>query len=60
MTELQELKEMVEGGDSWIEALEQVDLDKMTLEGDTDVAIRIGMLLELLEQISDKAGVVYE
>lgn len=60
MTELQELKEMVEGGDSWVEALEQVDLDKMSQEGDADVAIWIGMLLELLEQISHKAGVVYE
>ena len=56
-TELQDLKDCVEDGDSWVEALEKVDLVKMREEGNGDVADKIEKVLDLIGEISDNAGV---
>lgn len=59
-TELQDLKECVEGGESWVYALENVNLTQMREEGNGDVADKIEKALALIDEISDAAGVDYD
>ena len=56
-TELQQLKENIEDGDSCIEAYEKVDLAQMQLEGDHVVARQIATVLEFVAEINEAAGV---
>jgi type II secretory pathway component PulF len=56
-TELEQMKENIEEGDSCIEAFEQVDLIKMVKEGNDDVALKINQVLALTGQILEAAGV---
>lgn len=57
VTELEQLKECIEGGDSCIEAYEKVDLDQMRAEGNWAVASKIEMVLDMVGEINDAAGV---
>lgn len=59
-TQLEELKECVEDGDSWVEALEQVDIDQMILEGDVAVAEKVKKVLDLISELIEDAGVTFE
>ena len=56
-TELQNLKEAVMDGDSWVEALEQVDIDQMIQEGDGVVAEKVKKVLDLISELIEDAGV---
>lgn len=56
-TQLEELKECVEDGDSWVEALEQVDIDQMILEGDVAVAEKVKKVLDLIGELIEDAGI---
>lgn len=56
-TELEGLKNMIEGGESCVYAYEQVDLDKMRKEGNADVAHQIELCLALVDDINEAAGV---
>jgi hypothetical protein len=56
-TQLEELKECVEDGDSWVEALEQVDIDQMILEGDVAVAEKVKKVLDLISELHEDAGI---
>ena len=56
-TELECIKEEIEDGSSWIEALEVTDLEKMTSQGNGDIAAKIKQVLDLFDEISDAAGV---
>lgn len=56
-TELQYLKTAIESGDSCIEAYENVDLEAMRKEGDGFVANKIEMVLKLVGEINDAAGI---
>ena len=51
-TELANLKDAIECGDNWIESLENVNLDQMSLEGDGSVAEKITKVLDLIGEIS--------
>ena len=56
-TQLEELKECVEDGDSWVEALEQVDIDQMIQEGDVAVAEKVKKVLDLISELHEDAGI---
>lgn len=56
-TQLEELKNCVEGGDSWVEALEQVDIEQMIREGDVAVAEKVKQVLDLIDELIEDAGV---
>lgn len=58
-TELQSLKEAVMDGDSWVEALEQVDIAQMIEEGDGVVAEKVQKVLDLIGELIDDAGVTF-
>lgn len=57
MTELEQLKEDIEDGDSCIEAYEQVDLTKMCNEGNAEIAGYILEVLRLVGVINDAAKI---
>jgi hypothetical protein len=57
LTELEQLKVNVEDGDSLIEAFEVVDLERMALEGNRDVAVQIRAVLALVDAINSAAGI---
>lgn len=59
LTELEQLKEGIEDGLSTIEAYERVDLDQMTLEGHLVLAEKIRIVLQLVGEINEAAGVDY-
>lgn len=59
-TELQSLKEAVMDGDSWVEALEQVDIAQMIEEGDGAVAEKVQKVLDLIGELIDDAGVTFD
>lgn len=56
-TQLQQLKEDIEYGDSCIEAYEAVDIDQMIREGDEATAHMIVNVLDLVRAINSNAGV---
>ena len=56
-TQLEELKECVEDGDSWVEALEQVDIEQMIQEGDVAVAEKVKKVLDLIGELYEDAGI---
>ena len=56
-TQLEELKECVEYGDSWVEALELVDIEQMILEGDVAVAEKVKKVLDLIGELSKDARI---
>lgn len=59
-TELQSLKEAVMDGDSWVEALEQVDIAQMIEDGDGAVAEKVQKVLDLIGELIDDAGVTFD
>jgi len=56
-SELEQLKQQIEGGESCVYAYEQVDLEKMRKEGDAAVATKIETVLQLVGEINDTAGI---
>lgn len=59
-TELEMLKEAIEDGDSWVEALEGVDTDQMRADGNAAEADKVEKVLALIQELSDAAGVNYD
>ena len=56
-TELEELKANIEDGDSWLEALEKVDLDKMREEGNAAEAVRVCVVLAFIADLELAANI---
>lgn len=56
-TQMQELKEAIESGDSVIEAFENIDLDAMRSEGDSSTADLIERVLADVGTVLETAGV---
>lgn len=55
--EITHLKNMIEDGQSIIEAFEKIDVDKMAHEGNGDVATKITEVLKLVGEVVNAAGV---
>lgn len=57
-TQLQDLKYQIEHkGESWISALEQVDVDQLRVEGEDAAADKIYKVLELIDELSAIVGI---
>jgi division protein CdvB (Snf7/Vps24/ESCRT-III family) len=56
-TQLEQLKEAIEDGDSVVEAYEQVDIEQMTEEGNGVIAARIAQVLDQIKIINAAAGI---
>lgn len=59
MSQANDLKNMIEGGESIVYACEQVDVDQMIIEGDVDLAARITQMLVAVEHIVELAKIEY-
>ena len=60
MTQIEQLKSDIEGGESHIYAFEQVDIELMIAEGNKDVAEKIKLVLNLVDEIDSAANIGIE